>query len=90
MRGRCTKNSLAKDLETTVAHGVVTPGGAGAKSERMHAATHVEHDKAWGRIFAEQMQHRCEALGAGEASAVAEFMVSEPQRKLQDVLALHV
>ena len=50
----------------------------------------VDHDKAWGRIFAEQMQHLCEALAAGEASAVADFMASETQRKLQDVLALHV
>ena len=50
----------------------------------------VEHDKAWGRIFAEQMQHLCEALVAGEASAVADFMASEPQRTLQDVLAVRV
>ena len=50
----------------------------------------VEHDKAWGRIFAEQMQHLCEALAAGEASAVADFMASETQRALQDVLALRV
>ena len=50
----------------------------------------VEHGKAWGRIFAEQMQHLCEALAAGEASAVADFMASETQRKLQDVLALRV
>ena len=50
----------------------------------------VEHDKAWGRILAEQMQQLCEALAAGEASAVADFMASETQRKLQDVLALRV
>ena len=40
----------------------------------------VEHGKAWGGIFAEQMQHLCEALAAGEASAVADFMASETQR----------
>ena len=50
----------------------------------------VEHDKAWGGIFAGQMQHLCEALAAGEASAVADFMASETQRKLHDVLALRV
>ena len=50
----------------------------------------VEHDKAWGRIFAGQMQHLCEVLAAGEASAVAEFMANDTQRKLQDVLALRV
>ena len=49
----------------------------------------VEH-KGWCRTFAEQMQHLCEALAAGEASAVADFMASETQRKLQDVLALRV
>ena len=50
----------------------------------------VEHEKAWGRIFAEQMQHFCEALAAGEASAVADFMASETQRKRHDILALRV
>ena len=50
----------------------------------------VEHGQAWGHIFAEQMQHLCEALAAGEASAVADFMASESQRKLQDVVAMHV
>ena len=50
----------------------------------------VEHDKAWGRIFAEQMQHLCEVLAAGEASAVADFMDSDTKRKLQDVSALRV
>ena len=50
----------------------------------------VEHGKAWGGIFAGQMQHLCEALAAGEASAVADFMASETQRELQDVLALRV
>ena len=50
----------------------------------------MDHDKAWGRIPAEQMQHLCEALAAGEASAVAEFMASETQRTLQDDLALRV
>ena len=49
-----------------------------------------EHDKALGRIFAEQMQHLCEALAARKASAVADFMASEAQRKLHDVLALRV
>ena len=50
----------------------------------------VEHDKAWGRIFAEQMQHLCEALAAGEASAVADIMASEAQRALKDVFGLRV
>ena len=50
----------------------------------------LEHHKAWDRIFAGQMQRLCEALAAGEASAVADFMASETQRKLQDVLALRV
>ena len=50
----------------------------------------VEHGKVWGRKIAEQMQHLCEALVAGEASAVADFMASETQRTLQDVLALRV
>ena len=50
----------------------------------------VEHGKAWGRTFAEQMQHLCEALVAGDASAVADFMASVTQRTLQDVLALRV
>ena len=49
-----------------------------------------EHGSAWGQVFAEQMQHLCEALVAGEASAVADFMASETQRALQDVLALRV
>ena len=43
-----------------------------------------------GKAKTEQMQHLCEALAAGEASAVADFMASETQRKLQDVLALRV
>ena len=42
------------------------------------------------QIFAEQIQHLCEVLAAGEASAVADFMASETQRKFQDVLALRV
>ena len=50
----------------------------------------VEHGKAWGRIFLRQMKHLWEALAAGEASAVADFMASVTQRKLQDVLALRV
>ena len=49
-----------------------------------------EHGSDWGQVFAEQMQHLCEALVAGEASAVADFMASETQRALQDVLALRV
>ena len=44
-----------------------------------------EHGNTWGRMFAGQMQHLCEALAAGEASAVADFMASETQRTLQDV-----
>ena len=50
----------------------------------------VEHGNTCGQIFAGQMQHLCEALAAGEASAVADLMDSETQRKLQDVLALRV
>ena len=49
-----------------------------------------EHGFAWGLVFAEQMQHLCEVLAAGEAGAVAEFIANETQRKLQDVLALRV
>ena len=49
-----------------------------------------EHDSDWGQVFPEQMQHLCEAMAAGEASAVADFMASETQRALQDVLALRV
>ena len=48
----------------------------------------VEHGQAWGRIFVGQMQHLCEAWVAGEASAVADFVVSDTQRTLQDLLAL--
>ena len=58
----------------------------GAWDEKMR----VEHGKVWGRIFAGQMQDLGEALAAGGAIAVADFMASEAQRKIQDALALRV
>ena len=48
------------------------------------------HARKWGNVFAGQIQRLSEALAAGEASAVADFMVSETRRTLKDVLTLHV
>ena len=48
------------------------------------------HGRKWGTVFFGQMQHLSEALAAGDISAVVEFMVSETQRLLKDLLALRV
>ena len=64
----------------TIGHGSLTRGTSRC----------AQSVAARGNMLAEQMQHLSEALAAGEASALVDFMARETERTLKHVLALRV
>ena len=80
-------NRLAARGAELSAQGTASGHGSLTHGTRRCAQSIATHG---GNMFAEQMQHLSEALAAGEASAMADYVVSETQRALKDVLVMRV